>query len=378
MISSNITQILCFHKGTGTWSEERALVQQNPKSEKSVPSDDVAYMLTSIRIRQTVCGEIVKGVILQRYDQTESSYSTMETKTSDSKWETTDEYVAIKVDRRRTMQQLHSAKLLQRNPENPWKEIAALQMLGSDHPNVISLLGAFADDLCLYEVMPYYSGGNLSAYMHAHQNGLPEAQARGIFLQIINGLHFMHSRGVCHHDISTENILFKEDENSLRCIIVDFGMCLRTPHNYPDDPIGTTDDITDVSMGTQRRLIVSRNHCGKLRFMAPEIYQKKDCFDGLAVDIWSVGVVLFILLTGRQPYEKPDEIKDAGYHDLVDMSYYWNASKVNPCFSWGHAVSNEATDLLKNMMCPDPRERATLGWIGSHDWLREKQIGVQQ
>ena len=145
-------------------------------------------------------------------------------------------------------------------------------------------------------------------------------------------------------------------------------MCLRVPYTYPDDPEGATDDFTDVSIGTKRRLIHSQNHCGKLHYMTPEIYQKREGFDGYAADVWSLGVVLFVLLTGRQPYGRPDE-KDSGYSDLIDPTFYWNTKETPAILSWGHEMSLEAVDLIRGMLNPDPRDRATLGWISSHKWV---------
>ncbi|KAL7545521.1 hypothetical protein ACHAWF_008870, partial [Thalassiosira exigua] len=148
---------------------------------------------------------------------------------------------------------------------------------------------------------------------HNYPSGLEEYVARDIFVQTLKGVHYIHSRGVCHRDLSTDNIML--DKNR-RCAIIDFGMCLRVPYSYPDDPSGTTDDVTDITIGTNRRLIHCHAHCGKLHFIAPEIY-KKNSFDGFAADIYSLGIILFVLLTGRHPYIRPDE-NDPGYHMLTN------------------------------------------------------------
>jgi serine/threonine protein kinase len=257
-----------------------------------------------------------------------------------------------------------------KNPENPWKAISAMQLLGNEHPNVMGLLGAFSDDRSLYEVMHNCSGGNLSTFIRQnYPQGLPESKARTMFQQILSGLYYMHSRGVCHHDLSTNNILLDGDDNT--CVIIDFGMSLRVPYSYPDDPAGVTDDVTDISIGTNRRLIHTHTFCGKLHFIAPEIFEKAKQFDGPAADIWSLGVILFVLLTGKQPYERPDA-NDQGYHDLIDPNYYWNVSKVDPILSWGKEITLEAVDLIQNMLCANPRNRKTLSWIMSHSWIKAK------
>ncbi|KAL7543668.1 hypothetical protein ACHAXR_013496 [Thalassiosira sp. AJA248-18] len=364
VIYSDIVIVLCFDTSKSIWSEVNAILHQRQGRE------DIAYMLTSETLKQTICGEVVKGVILQRAKAPDTGAQcsintdcrSMIAKYHDNNlWETTKDYVAIKVDRRKTIKYIHSKA--PRNSENPWKEIACMQLLGNSHPNVMGLLGAFMDKQCLYEVMRFCSKGNLSSFIHHYPSGLSEHKVHELFLQILSGVNYIHSRGVCHHDLSTDNVMLYEDG---RCVIIDFGMCLRVPYSYPDDSEGS--DVTDITIGTTRRLIHSQNHCGKLRFMAPEIYQQEDDFDGFASDVWSLGVVLFVLLTGRQPYRRPDE-KDPGYIDLVDPNFYWNLEIFNPCLSWGHEMSSLAIDLLRGMLRPDPRDRATLGWVLSHEWV---------
>jgi serine/threonine protein kinase len=368
VLRSKIIRGLCLSQTTGKWSEEHILLPTQVRDEQL----NVGYVMTPLTLRRTLCGEIIKGTKVIKKDFSEVEYdindeqlNSLVGEYSGSLWLETDDYVAIKVDRRHSMQRLHDKSSTLTNPENPWKEVAALQLLNS-HPNVINLLGAFVDDECLYEVMPYCSGGSLSKFMLHYQNGMPEAQARQKFLQITLALFHIHSHGVCHHDISADNVML----DGTRCILIDFGMSLRVPHSYIDDPTGATDDVTDFSMGTTRRLIHSHCHCGKLRFMPPEIYAKKYAIDGLAADIWSTGVVLFLMITGRQPYERPD-MKDPGYYDLINESFYWS-STVNPLVSWGRVISSELIDLLKIMLRPNPRERATLRQILNHSWLVNK------
>ncbi len=343
---------------------------------------DTAYLFTAVCLKQTICGVVMEGIVLRRRklaeinacdptNDVENGTSNVEDKqhSGDISWEKTTQYVAIKVDKRSVMRRLHNRKATHKNPENPWKEISVMQLLGNEHPNVVKLLGAFSDEQSLYEVMQYCSGGNLSTFiLQHHPQGVPEEEARKMFQQILDGVYYMHSKGVCHHDLSTNNILLDGDDNT--CIIIDFGMSLRVPYSYPDDPAGVTDDVTDISIGTNRRLIHTHTFCGKLHFVAPEIYQKADSFDGPAADVWSLGVILFVLLTGKQPYERPDD-NDQDYHDLIDPSYYWDASTVDPCLSWGKELSLDAVDLLHNMLCPDPRNRASLGWIMMHPWVTE-------
>lgn len=371
VIRSKVMTGLCFSRSSGKWSKEHILFHNTACHDEPACT---GYMLTPNKLKHTICGEIFKGVKVTKVDASEArrlstgndGIRSIMYEHKESLWLSTEEDVAVKVDRRLSIRRLHNEHSTVTNPENPWKEVAALQLLGDTHRHVINLLGAFVDDECLYEVLPYYSGGNLNEFMRHHPNGLSETEARRFFAQVLFGLHHIHSHGVAHHDISADNCML--DSFARRCVIIDFGMALRVPHSYIDDPSGAMDDVTDESMGTIRRLIHSHNHCGKLRYMAPEIYTKAYGFDGFEADIWSAGVILFLMVTGKQPYERPD-MKDSGYYDLVNQNFYWDICKVDPLTSWGRKVSSELVDLLRIVLQPNPRKRATLSDILNHVWL---------
>jgi serine/threonine protein kinase len=349
-------QIMCYHPSDDSYQEVEALMPLG--DERSTAQ---VYKLTgATQLKSALCGEIVAAMVLEwRFDLASQSDSLLF-------YCETDEVVAIKIDRRKRIRELHNVG--HAHPENPWKEISAMQLMGNDNAHVIGLIEALVDDEWLYEVMPFYTGGSLYQLMNHNQQGLDESTARGYFRQILSAIDFMHSKGICHRDISTHNILLNEDQD--KCTLIDFGMAVRVPYPFPDDH--QTEDVTDVTVGTTRRMIHSQSHCGKLKFMAPEMFRMED-FDGLTVDLWSAGVVLFVLLTGRHPYGKPDP-KDPGYHDLIDSRYYWDPNGVDQVFSWGHAVSDEAVDLLKQLFRPMPSDRPTLREISEHPWMLKKDI----
>jgi hypothetical protein len=302
----------------------------------------------------------------------------------------TNQKVAIKMDQRTTMRKLHNDENQNHThnpfPENPWKEVSALQFIqkqqqqqqqqqeenntNNNNNHIIQLIDVLHTKECLYEILPYYPNTLYWAIQRERgQSGIDESIARTYFIQLLRAIHVLHSNGICHRDISSQNILLLDDEHDKNITLIDLGMCLRVPYNFPDDHY--TEDVTTFSLTTQRRLIHSQSHCGKLRFMAPEMYNCQD-FDGLAVDLWSAAVVLFEMVTGKLPYSKPCE-QDSGYHDLMDESYYWNSHKVNQIYSWGHQVSIELVDLLKNMFRPNPEDRITLSEIVTHPWIVKEQ-----
>lgn len=194
--------------------------------------------------------------------------------------------------------------------EDPIKEIQALQLIGNHHPNVMGSVEVLQDHEHLYSVMPYCRGGDLFGVVievaerrQANEaaegaGGMSEPAARYWFRQILCGLHHLQSRGVCHRDLSLENILVDVHH----CLVIDMGMCLRVPYHCPGDAAGRA---VDVDRGTDRRLLVPSGTCGKRNYMSPEIYANRDDFDGFAVDLWSAGVILYIMVTGFPPYDMP-------------------------------------------------------------------------
>ena len=106
------------------------------------------------------------------------------------------------------------------------------------------------------------------------------------------GLLSLQQKGVCHRDLSLENLVVDEYNN---CQIIDFGMSLRVPYSSNDG------SRCDVSHGTLRRLIRPQGTCGKILYISPEVFRNVDPFDGFAIDLWAAGVILFIMLVGLPP-----------------------------------------------------------------------------
>ena len=218
------------------------------------------------------------------------------------------------------------------------------------------------DDNFLYTIMPYCNGGDLYSHImeevaSSDEGRISESKARGYFLDILEGLNHMQKKGVVHRDLSLENILIHDD----RCVIVDLGMALRVPFVDPDND----HVLADASAGTMRRLIQAQGQGGRWTYMAPEIVASDDHFDGYAIDLWAAGVILFILLVGRSPFEM--------------------AVETDPCFNtfssgglketlrhWEVPISDEACDLLQGMMWSDPSDRLNLAQVVGHPWVTGK------
>ena len=157
------------------------------------------------------------------------------------------------------------------------------------------------------------------------------------------GIFHLQRAGVCHRDISLENIMIHDGKP----VIIDFGIALRVP----------------MERRRLRHLIVPDTDVGKQYYVSPEIALSRDPYDGFAVDLWAVGVILFIFLTGCPPWS----------HPFADLTFELIAISRNRLesllVSWDRAVSPEATDLLQRMLRLDPRERLSLAQVAEHPWM---------
>lgn len=152
----------------------------------------------------------------------------------------------------------------------------------------------------------------------------------------------MQRAGVCHRDLSLENILIHKNT----AVLIDFGIALRVP----------------LERRRLRHLINPMDPGGKAYYIAPEI-QNCEKFDGFAIDLWSAGVILFILLVGNPPWDLP----------CVNIRYELIAKQEQLerlLHSWNRPVGPEAADLLQRMLREDPHERLSLKEIQDHPWMK--------
>lgn len=177
----------------------------------------------------------------------------------------------------------------------------------------------------------------------------------------LQGLHHLQHKGVCHRDLSLENVLVDFD----RCMIIDMGMCLRVPYNDPDDP----GKIVDVTKGSMRRLMKPQGVCGKHNYMSPEIAANTEPFDGFAIDLWAAGVILYIMLTGFPPYDQANRTDQR--FELIVTGRLMEQLK-----TWDIALSDEAGDLMQKMLQLHPKVRLNLGDVMKHPWVTDKNIEV--
>jgi serine/threonine protein kinase len=154
--------------------------------------------------------------------------------------------------------------------------------------------------------------------------------------------------------MSLENILVDDLRTS---VVIDLGMCLKVPYTSED---GT--GVADVTAFTLRRLIKPQIPCGKPNYISPEILNSAEPFDGFAIDLWAVAVILFIMLVGLPPWEFARE-EDPRYKMVV------RGGLANMLQGWNRPISPLATDLLQKMLRANPRDRLSLEEVKDHDWV---------
>eukprot|EP00903_Cladosiphon_okamuranus_P009712 g9237.t1 len=232
-----------------------------------------------------------------------------------------------------------------RTHEDPLREVAALQYLsGEGHPNVLTCTEALHDKDNLYIVTPFYSGGEVFDALIA-RGRFEEDEARPLFRQALEALVYLKKHGVCHRDVSLENLMLAEG-NVVK--LVDFGLALRIPQ-------------TD---GGAARTLPPQGVCGKQYYMSPEVLASSSEFDGFAVDVWACGVMLFVMLTGVPPFELALPSQDQRCQIVAVEE---RLAKL--LSAWGLSLSSEATGLIQSCLLFAPERRPSLETLRNHPWI---------
>jgi serine/threonine protein kinase len=249
---------------------------------------------------------------------------------------------AIKIYRRQKLREYHG-----RTQENPHAEIAGMQFVGP-HQNVMSLVECTSDADNVYSIMEFVDGGELFDVLE-DEGPMPEARARAVFRDILCGLEHLHTAGVAHRDMSLENVMFSRTTGSSK--IIDFGMSLRVPR---------------AEGGAGRVLLIPpQGTCGKRNYISPEVFENAVPFDPQKSDIWALGIMLFILLTGIPPMDCASTV-DPRYRLIAAGRLSYLLSQ------WNVTLSNEVVDLIERILRPLPGDRLTLAQIREHPWMQHE------
>lgn len=216
------------------------------------------------------------------------------------------------------------------------------EILGSvNHPNIVQLIDVYQTPTTLFILMEPHMGGDLLMHTQTLPGGVcSEAQAHRHVLKLLLAVEHIHSRGIVHRDIKPANVLLSEDGLELR--LADFGLSEALPAS------GLLSSV-----------------CGTHDFLAPEMIL---CGRGdapgydTAVDMWSIGLLLFVLLYGHNPFEHSTEIETLQAILVADFSF-------PECAEGSTPVSTAARDLIRRLLVPDPSQRLTAAQCLQHEWI---------
>ncbi|EFN59416.1 hypothetical protein CHLNCDRAFT_137935 [Chlorella variabilis] len=216
-------------------------------------------------------------------------------------------------------------------------ELRILQICAKKpHPAIPRLHDYFFDeDGSIELVMDLMEGGELFDHI-ATSPQLREHDARAIFRQVAEGVAHLHALGIAHRDLKPQNLMYVSADEGAQVKIMDYDLARV---NYAPDWEGATP-------------------CGTIHYMAPEIVQHRRY--SLAVDMWSLGVILFILLTGRMPFDGKNQEAIA---EAIEAGRYCMDPQL-----WS-GVSEDAKDLVRSLLQQDPQQRLTAEQVLQHPWL---------
>ena len=224
------------------------------------------------------------------------------------------------------------------------REISIL--MKADHPNIIKLYEYFESKNNFYLVMEECNGGELFDKIIEHIDNdemYTEKEAAEIIMEIMSAIEYCHNNGICHRDLKPENLLYfkKGDEKDNPIKIIDFGLSQKI-------------DI--------KKILSSK--VGTAYYVSPEILSGKY---NEKCDIWSAGVILYVLLSGDPPFNGPSD--RVIYSKIKNMKFDFPSNKWN-------SISSEAKDLLNHMLVPE-NERYTAKQVLAHPWfknVKEKKL----
>jgi serine/threonine protein kinase len=189
----------------------------------------------------------------------------------------------------------------------------------------------------------------------------------------------LHRAGICHRNLGLESFLLQDDQDI--AILNDFEFACRIPYARAEDDDDTDDDDNtddgpakrdDADITTMRRLILPEKICGKPLYLAPEQWDGTP-FDGVAIDLWAMGTMLLVMLTGCDPWAVAQP-SDAWYNFIVVQGQLEEALRLKHGgggFGLGHrTLSASVVDLLQKILQPDPRDRPSLYEVQHHPWVQ--------
>lgn len=239
----------------------------------------------------------------------------------------TGEKVAVKVLSKKKIRENHDEERISR-------EINILKKMM--HPNIAQLYSVIETNQSLYLIMEYCESGELFHHIVLNRK-LNESESSKLYTQLISGIEYLHLNGIVHRDLKPENILLHKSKLK----IVDFGLS----NTYK----------------TGQKLITA---CGSPSYAAPEMILGNE-YEGLGVDLWSSGIILYAMVCGCLPFEDSTADEETLFKKIVSGKF------ILPKY-----LSNQVKDLLSKILVTDPKKRIKLEDIKKHPWLNSGNFSI--
>jgi calcium/calmodulin-dependent protein kinase I len=212
------------------------------------------------------------------------------------------------------------------------------------HPNIIQLLDLFENADYIFIIMELLKGGDMFNYLEKKKFHVAEERAASMIYSIAVALNYLHSYGIAHRDLKPENIMLISENPDSDIKLMDFGLSkIIAPDEKSTEPFGT------------------------LSYVAPEVLKMQPY--GKGVDLWSVGIVTYLLLGGALPF---DDEKDSEIARMIMSS--------DPSFSSSRwkSISAEAIDFVKKCLIKDKDKRISLEEALKHPWLTKHILYIKE
>ncbi|XP_063632572.1 serine/threonine-protein kinase par-1 [Cydia splendana] len=232
--------------------------------------------------------------------------------------------VAIKI--------IDKSRLDEDNLKKTFREIAIMKRLR--HPHIVRLYQVMESTHTIYLVTEYAPNGEIFDHL-VSKGRMPEPQAARLFSQMVSAVGYCHARGVVHRDLKAENLLL---DTHMNIKLADFGF--------------SNEYVRGGALATW---------CGSPPYAAPELFEGRR-YDGPKADIWSLGVVLYVLVCGALPF-------DGG--TLHELRAVVLAGK----FRIPYFMSQECEQLIRHMLVVEPEKRLSLRGVAKHRWLSTHHAG---
>ncbi|XP_075398363.1 serine/threonine-protein kinase SIK1 isoform X1 [Tenrec ecaudatus] len=234
--------------------------------------------------------------------------------------------VAIKI--------IDKARLDSSNLEKIYREVQIMKLL--NHPHIIKLYQVMETKDMLYIVTEFAKNGEMFDYLTSNGH-LSEEEARKKFWQILSAVEYCHSHHIVHRDLKTENLLL---DSNMDIKLADFGF-----GNFykPGEALSTW--------------------CGSPPYAAPEVFEGKE-YEGPQLDIWSLGVVLYVLVCGSLPFDGPNlpTLRQRVLEGRFRIPFF---------------MSQDCESLIRRMLVVDPAKRITIDQIKQHRWIQAEAMLLQ-